>query len=132
IDRVACFAGGSPFAHAVKVLECETQRVHLSVTNRARGIRAVLLHPLAHRENSAVGRGFLQRRNVRWRWWRRRAKDVRQQPLSADRWRRSVCIGSYSQDTALAQQSSPLVMTIQRYAPKVAAIDIGNSIKPRQ
>ena len=85
INGAAGLADGSPFAYAVEIFECETQRVHLSVTNRTGGVRTVLLHPLAHRQNFAFALGILiQGRHIRRRRRWGRAEQILQNPFAAD------------------------------------------------
>ena len=45
----------APAADRVEVLEREADRIHQLVAAGARRVRAVLLHPLAHRQRLAVG-----------------------------------------------------------------------------
>ena len=81
-------------------------RIHQLVAAGAGRVRAVLRHPLAHREHAAFGVGVLQRRHVGRRRRRRRAEDVLENPLAAQDRRRAVGVRGHRQDAAVAEQAA--------------------------
>src|SRR6059036_1118249 len=98
------------------------------MTTRAGGIRPVLRHTLAHRENLAACSVVFQRRNVRWRWRRRRAENVAQDPLAAKDRRRPIRVGSHGQNASMAKQTAANAAAAESYSPEVTPVHIGNSI----
>src|SRR5436190_15216317 len=75
---------GSPLCVGIKVFQRETDRVHEFVATGTRLIFPVYRHLLTQCENFLrPGDTVLQRRNVRWRFRRRGAEDVFQNPYAS-------------------------------------------------
>src|SRR5208283_746861 len=60
-----------------------------------------------------------------------RAQQILQNPLASLYYRRSVGIGSNSQQTALPQQAAA-IRIVQRHAPQLRSVNSGNAVVPRQ
>src|SRR5205823_341502 len=72
----------APGPDGVKVLEGETQRVHLGMASRTGWVGAVLLHALAERPLERHLLVLLQFGHIRWRRWGRRAQELLQHPAT--------------------------------------------------
>src|SRR2546426_5462285 len=123
----------TPLPDCVKVLERKAQRIYGRVTTRAGRILAMLFHELTQRQRLTLGSTVVQTRNVgrRWRWGR--PQQVLQQPLAAQNNRGAVGIRIDSQETALAEKSTPYIkVRSERHAPKITAVHVGNSVMTRQ
>src|SRR5437667_9938692 len=96
------------------------------MATRARRIRAVLFHSLAHCERVCIPVIF-KRRNIwrRGRGWR--AEKILEQPLATKRRSRPRGIRGDHENASLAQKSLP-ILVLQCHAPKVASADVGNTI----
>src|SRR5438552_3871689 len=92
----------------------------------------MLRHAFPHRKNFVALGDFLQRWNIRGRWWRRRTQDVFKNPLSAKDGRGSIAIRSHGENASLSKQSSANAVAAERHPSEAAAIHIWNPVMFRQ
>ena len=132
IDRRAVVLD-APRAGDVEVLERQADRIDHAVARRARRVRAVLLHALAHRAQPAVFR--LRRRfevrHVRRRRRRRRAEQHFHHPLAAQHRRGAIGVRRQRQDAAVAEQAAPPRVRI-RHLAELVADDVRDAVVLRE
>ena len=124
---------GAPRAGHVEVLQRQTDGIDHRVAGVAGRVRAVLLHPLAQREQSISGDrfGFLQIRHVRWRGRRRAAEQNLHHPFSTLHRRSPIGERSERKNTSVAQKASAVrVDTVERDAAEPATGDVRNPVVP--
>ena len=107
-----------PCAGDVEVVQRQADRIDHAMARRARRIRAVLLHPLAHGAEPSILRlrGRLEVGHVRRRGRRRRAEQHFHHPLASKHRRRAVGVRGERQNAAVSQQPLPPAVRIRRFA----------------
>ncbi len=132
VDRPARLTLRAPASDRVEVLRRQAHRIHQLMAARAHGVRAMLNHPLAHRENLRARAVLGQRRHVQRRGRHGRAEQILENPLAAAHRRRPVRVRRDRHDAALTEQPAAHVVRAELDAPEVAAVHVGNAVVLRE
>ena len=98
---------------------------------RTHGIRSMLLHPLAQRQNAPPALAVLERRDVRRRRRRRSGQDVVEDPFAPSNHRRPVGERGGGQEAPLAEETAS-ILVLQRDPAEVAAVDVRDAVMFRE